>query len=79
METQNDQQPNELRVAAAAERLNCSDWKIRSLIQEGRLEGRKLDPQKKNSPLLISLDSLKKYEQEAYAPFHRGDSLAAQE
>ncbi|RKY40161.1 MAG: hypothetical protein DRP85_09115 [Candidatus Makaraimicrobium thalassicum] len=78
MKTQTEQLHDELRVAAAAERLNCSDWKVRSLIQEGRLEGRKLDPQKKNSPLLISLDSLKKYEQEAYAPFRHGDSLAAQ-
>ena len=58
MKTKNEQSPSEIRVALAAERLNCSAWKIRSLIREKRLIARKQDPQKKNSPLLISLESL---------------------
>jgi len=72
------QKHNELRVAGVAERLNCSDWKVRSLIAEGRFPNvRKLDPQKRNSPFLIPLSDVEKYEKETYSPFPVGGSLAA--
>ncbi len=65
----NEKRIEYLRVAAVAERLYCSQFKVLELIHAGKFPGaRKLDPEKRNSPWLIPLDDVIKYEKELYAP-----------
>jgi transposase len=53
---------NFLLVREAAERLGVSGEKVRQLVAEGRLTGRKQDPEKATSPFQISLESVEVFE-----------------
>lgn len=51
-----------LLVRVVAERLGVSGEKVRQLVAEGRLSGRKQDPDKSTSPFMISVESVEAFE-----------------
>lgn len=59
----------ELRTFEVAKILGVSDWKVRSLIREGRLIARKVDSEKRNSPFLILKSSVDMYRENSLRPF----------